>query len=771
MLGAQDSKNPVPARRIVERKRAGRSVFALLIAICASCLVIFGTATPAWGASPCGGPTSGLVSCWPGNGNTNDVVGGNNGTWVGMPAYGPGPAGGQAFQFDGSSSYVEIGDPPSLRLASALTLDAWVNPSDLSGSLRAVITKWAGTNDRDAYGLWIIGQDGWPCGGSGEVLGAIGVFGVNQCGFAGGSVPANQWTNVGITYDAATSAFNIYVNGALAASEQLSGGITASNMSVRIGAAYNSASSLFSGLIGDVSVYNRALSPQEMASFNSTSSGGGGPSAVTLAATNISSASATLNGTVNPHGTGTSYYFQWGPDTNYAYSGPIGPTYVSGTTDVAVSLSATGLLGHTTYHYRLVATNANGTAYGADQTFTTKPPGATILRTFTNSTHTTGTIWYWAGDSEPEGFVVEPYVWAYNLDLTVEAQAAEINPRPSGDPPFYWIFPRIEASMLIPGGAHDYGIKMVPSVGAYVLQNALGLSCAGTTRRYDVPLFPVSISYDSAVATAYAAQGTLAAGFYAPEVVATGTAAAADWAVDTGAITGVATPAALQYSDPCPSTSTARLGAQSAVAIPAPTLRTEPKPKTTFGLRHPRRGGFCGKALSVRFCTPKPPSVTVAGKHIPAAGVAWALIVASRRDHLALGSRYDMAAAVAKVVADSIMSKVAAARGLTPTRTAARNLALKVVQAARADPAGALAAGIRLRGRALERFLLSPRQLDGYRALQGRDHLWYEITGGTTNGQARTRLLGWIVSHARHLRVSVRGLHGFSLKAALALDY
>jgi hypothetical protein len=94
---------------------------------------------------------------------------------------------------------------------------------------------------------------------------------------------------------------------------------------------------------------------------------------------------------------------------------------------------------------------------------------------------------------------------------------------------------------------------------------------------------------------------------------------------------------------------------------------------------------------------------------------------------------------------------------------------LTVLDAVRVDPSGAQAVGIQLHGKALARFLLAPQQLDGYRMLQARDRLWRQITGGATGAGARTRLVHWLVSEARHLKVRVRGIHGFSLASALLL--
>lgn len=99
------------------------------------------------------------------------------------------------------------------------------------------------------------------------------------------------------------------------------------------------------------------------------------PGAVTSAATSVSATTATLNGTVSPNGTDTSYHFQYGLTAEYGSQTPTqGPE--NGNADKAVSADVTGLSPSTTYHYRLVAVNADGTTNGADMTFATTAPGA-----------------------------------------------------------------------------------------------------------------------------------------------------------------------------------------------------------------------------------------------------------------------------------------------------------------------------------------------------------------------------------------------------------
>jgi len=104
------------------------------------------------------------------------------------------------------------------------------------------------------------------------------------------------------------------------------------------------------------------------------------PTAVTDPASEVLAATARLNGTVNAGTNETSVTFEYGLDTNYGTTATADPNLVNGITDTAVTQPISGLVPATTYHYRVVAENVNGTAYGSDQTFTTKVmPNAVTL--------------------------------------------------------------------------------------------------------------------------------------------------------------------------------------------------------------------------------------------------------------------------------------------------------------------------------------------------------------------------------------------------------
>jgi uncharacterized repeat protein (TIGR01451 family) len=108
----------------------------------------------------------------------------------------------------------------------------------------------------------------------------------------------------------------------------------------------------------------------------SSPASGGRPQAITGNTTAITSTAATIHGQVIPNWTATQYFFQYG--TGKSYGNVTTPQQVTSTTNVSARL--TKLASSTTYHYRLVAMNGNGTSDGGDRTFKTK--GHRFLGTF-----------------------------------------------------------------------------------------------------------------------------------------------------------------------------------------------------------------------------------------------------------------------------------------------------------------------------------------------------------------------------------------------------
>ena len=96
-------------------------------------------------------------------------------------------------------------------------------------------------------------------------------------------------------------------------------------------------------------------------------------------ACNVSQNTATLSGTVTTNGLQTNYGFEIGSEPgNYGQVGRLGSVGGALTEEVSVTLSE--LQPGTTYYYRMVATNADGTSYGEDETFTTPGYSNSIIQ-------------------------------------------------------------------------------------------------------------------------------------------------------------------------------------------------------------------------------------------------------------------------------------------------------------------------------------------------------------------------------------------------------
>ncbi len=102
---------------------------------------------------------------------------------------------------------------------------------------------------------------------------------------------------------------------------------------------------------------------------------GAAPAVLTGGASNVGRTSAHLAGAVTPNLIATSFHFDYGRTPAYGSSTAAAPAG-SGAAPVGGSATITGLAPGTTYHYRLVASNGDGTAYGADRTFVTLPGSA-----------------------------------------------------------------------------------------------------------------------------------------------------------------------------------------------------------------------------------------------------------------------------------------------------------------------------------------------------------------------------------------------------------
>jgi CSLREA domain-containing protein len=107
------------------------------------------------------------------------------------------------------------------------------------------------------------------------------------------------------------------------------------------------------------------------------------PIVTTTAAVGIGLTSATLRGTLTPSSQSTGYYFEYGTTAGYGSKTQGFVLPPPSNSQVTVSLLVAGLKQGTTYHFRLVAFNADGSSPGTDQSFTTNDrtkPVLTLLK-------------------------------------------------------------------------------------------------------------------------------------------------------------------------------------------------------------------------------------------------------------------------------------------------------------------------------------------------------------------------------------------------------
>jgi len=200
----------------------------------------------------------GLISWWRAEGNALDSFGTNHGVLTNGAGFAAGQVG-QTFSLDGVNDYVAVPDSASLRPAS-VTIEAWVKFFATNG-IRIVLVKPVGAATFDSYGLAL--QDG-------AVLAAIcdtNGFGPFLTGPAN-TVPG-QWYHLAYTFDDGTKQQVLYVNGAAVASGVANKSMSYDTHAVLIGADIeNGVPDLFqNGQVDEASLYNRALTRDEIATI------------------------------------------------------------------------------------------------------------------------------------------------------------------------------------------------------------------------------------------------------------------------------------------------------------------------------------------------------------------------------------------------------------------------------------------------------------------------------------------------------------------------
>lgn len=187
----------------------------------------------------------------------NDSSGqGNAGTLNNGVAWVPGKNG-RAASFDGVNDYIAIPNSASTNISgNALTLSMWINPQPLASGDSVVIGKFWNTTMTSPYY-----QYGLELGGGNRTDFFVGTSSGQRGANGGTTLPFGQWTHLAITFDGAQ--VRTYVNGTLVNTQALSATITARGNAMNIGADASLAQ-FFHGMIDDLRIYNRVLTPAQI---------------------------------------------------------------------------------------------------------------------------------------------------------------------------------------------------------------------------------------------------------------------------------------------------------------------------------------------------------------------------------------------------------------------------------------------------------------------------------------------------------------------------
>jgi fibronectin type 3 domain-containing protein len=304
------------------------------------------------------GASSGLVAAYSFNEGAGTTVADASGhgltgtvqgaTWVTGGRYG------NALSFDGTTSFVDLGNPTALQLTGSMTLSAWVkaaaNPAD-DGQIIAKSDNGSGWQLKSSpdTGPHTFGVSVTPAGTTTHTQ----RYSVTQRALG-------TWYYVSGVYDAAAGTLNIFVNGVLD-SGVLTGAVPASqaNSNVNVNIGRRTGGFYFNGMIDEVRIYNRALTGAEIQADMNAPVGGTADTQppttpVNLVATPTTGSLISLTWTASSDDVGVVNYLiercQGSACSSFA---PIGSS-------TAPSYGDAGLAASTSYSYRVRAADAAG---------------------------------------------------------------------------------------------------------------------------------------------------------------------------------------------------------------------------------------------------------------------------------------------------------------------------------------------------------------------------------------------------------------------------
>jgi hypothetical protein len=161
-----------------------------------------------------------------------------------------------AYQFDGIDDYLSTSNDPVLTLGYGATISLWVKLNDVIANQKLIgkLTTPPITFD----GGYLVGVE------NGQFKIETWVVGSVPYSLTAGSISANQWTHVAVTFQS-TNYVTLHVNGQAIDSVLVSDALEANGNDLIIGAApWDQAYFLTDGAIDDIRLYNRKINSAEL---------------------------------------------------------------------------------------------------------------------------------------------------------------------------------------------------------------------------------------------------------------------------------------------------------------------------------------------------------------------------------------------------------------------------------------------------------------------------------------------------------------------------
>ncbi|MBI5803919.1 LamG domain-containing protein [Candidatus Pacearchaeota archaeon] len=198
-------------------------------------------------------------------GIAKDTLDDNDGTLLEETTNIPDGIVGEAFSFDGVDDYIQVPDADNLDVDS-ITIEGWIKPDRVGEDFYRIVSKDITGMDIETFDMFL-GIDG--------NLQCIFRFVGNYTGFSvisSQQIPSQVWSHVACTYDELTGNLRYYFNGYLNQIDnpsEIEGPLIKSEEDLFIGADNTNQGNknYFDGIIDELSIYNRALTDEEILSI------------------------------------------------------------------------------------------------------------------------------------------------------------------------------------------------------------------------------------------------------------------------------------------------------------------------------------------------------------------------------------------------------------------------------------------------------------------------------------------------------------------------